>query len=162
MGTSTDLSTTYPSRSDFPLISKVTVANYLRSRTERGLRTRAERPRAGSTSARRYWIVTQYRRGVELLERARVLPVPALPRYPGPLPGVVSWCFTRLPVRTGSQGRTAHYTLSRLGMFMLHIPGLEPQAAARGGLPHERQGSSGNTHGGAHDQAVPKRSPVTA
>ena len=37
------------------------------------------------------------RRGVEPLERARVLPDPALPRYPGPLPGVVSGCFTVFP-----------------------------------------------------------------
>ena len=84
------------SRSDSPLISKVTVANDLRSGTERGLRTRARHahepalpPPLGPGSLPS---TALGRRGVEPLARARVLPGPALPRYPGPLSGVVSRC----------------------------------------------------------------------
>ena len=53
------------------------------------------------------------RRGVEPLARARVLPVPALPRYPGPLPGVVSWCSAspRLLDRQGSRSNCAYNPL---------------------------------------------------
>ena len=42
-------------------------------------------------------------RGVEPLARARVLPDPALPRYPGPCLGVFRWPrFPRLLDRSGS------------------------------------------------------------
>ena len=118
-GTSTDLSTTYPSRSDFPRISKVTVANYLRSGTERGLRTRAERSRAGSASARRYWIVTQYRTGASSRRAVRARPRPPRShstKLPGP--GVVSWCFTVFPFERVSRSNCALHPQSFRGAYV--------------------------------------------
>ena len=96
-------------RSDFPLISKVTVANYLRSGTERGLRTRAVRPRAGSASARRYWIVAQYHAGASRRRTARVCPRPPRSRSTT-LPGPASWCpaSPRLLDRPGSRSSCAY------------------------------------------------------
>ena len=104
-----------------PAYSKVTVANYLRSGTERGLRTRAARPRARSASARRYWIVTQYRAGASRRRTARASPRPPRPRsttLPGPAARCCSWCPASpcLPDRTGSRSSYA-YTRPAGGVY---------------------------------------------
>ena len=104
-----------------PASSKVTVANYLRSGTERGLRTRAARPRAGSASARRYWVTIQYRRA-EASNRSREPASSPFPLYhatrarcPVPLAGVP--LHPVFPIGQGL-GRAVHTPLP-LGVFML-------------------------------------------